>query len=279
MTYEATEISTQDGAPVALYEFMWGSTFWRYTNADQAQTITQDAASVTYEPIAISDDGVKQGGSANNDMTVRAPINIPLVDLFRGTPPADSIWLTIRRRHADGGATEFFVHWIGTIRNVQKGKQAQATIIGQALLASFNRSGLRLAWTRSCPHMLYDTECRVDPATFAHVAEITAIGTDGTITVDSAGGNVAPYFDGGYFTWEANADGTIDQRGIEESVTDTQFRIFGSTDRLEVGLSITMYPGCDLSATTCNSKFSNLANFGGFEQMTGENPFDGRNIF
>jgi len=279
VTYESTEISTQDGNPVSLYEFMWGNTFWRYTNADTAQTITQDEEEVTYSPIAISDSGVTQGGSRNNDMTVTAPSDLPLVDLFRSTPPAGAIWLTVRRHHADGGNDEWFVHWIGTVSNVRKGGQASVNIVGLSLLASFSRSGLRLAWTRGCPHMLYDSECRADPEDFALVAEITAIGADGTITIDDAGGNVAPYFDGGYFKWEANSDGTMDQRGIESSVTDTQFLIFGSTDRLEVGMSITLYPGCDLSAGTCKDKFDNLENFGGFEQMTGENPFDGRNIF
>lgn len=279
MSYQTAEISTQDGAPISLYEFMWGNTFWRYTNADQTQTIEQDGDDVDYEPIAVSDSGITQGGSQNNDMTVVVPSNLPLVDLFRSTPPAGAIWLTVRRRHADGATTEWFVHWIGTINNVSKAKQASATIIGKSLLASFSRSGLRLAWTRGCPHMLYDSECRADPASFAHTTTITAIGTDGTITLASDGDNAAPYFDGGYFEWEANADGTTDQRGIEASVTSTQLRIFGSTDRLEVGMSITLYPGCDLSAATCNSKFSNLPNFGGFEQLSGENPFDGRNVF
>jgi len=283
MTYQSNEISNQDGQPVSLYEFKWGNTFWRYTSADRPQTIQQTVngvlTSVTYAPIAISDDGMVQGGSQNNDLTVTAQNDIELVELFRSTPPAGSIWLTVRRRHASDPATEFFVYWIGTVANVKKGGAVEAKIIGKSLLASFKRSGLRLAWTRNCPHMLYDSQCRADPADFEVEAEIIALGTDGSITVDAAGGHPAGYFDGGYLQWVVNGDGTTDQRGIESSVNGTTFVIFGSTDRLEVGMAVKLYPGCDLTGATCQAKFDNLVNYGGFEQMTGENPFDGRNNF
>lgn len=279
MTYEVKEISDQDGQIISLYEFKWGSTYWRYTSADKDIPLTQNGDDVIYTAVTISDDGVVQGGGSANDLTVSAQINLPLIELFRGTPPAGSIWLTVRRRHSGDPNDDWFVHWIGTIGNVKKGGIATAKIIGRTLLATFNRSGLRLAWTRNCPHMLYDSECRVDPVDFAVEAEITEINADGSITVDTAGGNPAGYFDGGFIEWTVNVDGTKDQRGIESSLDDTTFRIFGTSDRLEVGLAITLFPGCDLTATTCSAKFANLTNYGGLEQMTDENPFDGRNVF
>lgn len=279
MSFEAKEISSQDGNLVALYEFRWGETVWRYTSADEEVTITVSGDEQTFAPIAISDSGMVQGGSANNDLTVSVQQDIPLVDLFRSTPPAGEIALTVRRRHQDDPLDDWYVWWIGTVANVKKGKVSEATIIGRTLLHSFRRTGLRLSWTRGCPHMLYDSECRVNPADFAHVTTISAINSDGSISVASAGGNPAGYYDGGFLEWQATAEGTLDQRSIESSVTSTRFRIFGSTDRLAVGLAVTLYPGCDLTGTTCEAKFDNLANYGGFEQMTGENPFDGRNIF
>lgn len=278
MTFEANEISSQDGKIISLYEFMWGETFWRYTSTDKEQTITQNGVNVTYQPIAIDDDGMVQGGSANNDLKVKSQNDIPLVDLFRGTPPAGSIWLTVRRRHADDPLDQWFVYWIGTIGNVKKAGLATAEILARTLLASFKRQGLRLAWTRGCPHILYDSECRANPVTFAVAATITVI-ANGVVTVDAAGGHPIGYFDGGYIRWQATVEGTFDRRAIESSPTATSFLIFGSTERLAVGMAVTLYPGCDLTATTCKNKFANLVNFGGFEQMSGENPFDGKNIF
>ncbi|WP_323033201.1 phage BR0599 family protein [Paracoccus sp. (in: a-proteobacteria)] len=37
-------------------------------------------------------------------------------------------------------------------------------------------------------------------------------------------------------------------------------------------------PGCDLRAATCAAKFGNLANFGGFPEIPGRNPFGGGSI-
>lgn len=279
MTYETNEISNQDGEPVSLYEFQWGQTFWRYTSADQDVVANQLGVDYTYTAIAISDDGMVQGGSSNNDLKVDVQNDIPIFDLFRSTPPSASINLTVRRKHFSDPNDQWFVYWVGVVANVKKANVAGGVVLGQSLLSTLRRSGLRLCWTRSCPHMLYDTECRVDPTDFDLAATVTAVGTDGTITISTDGGHPAGYFDGGYVEWQASAEGTLDQRSIESSVTSTQLKIFGSNDRFSVGLAVILYPGCDLTAQTCQDKFSNLANFGGLEQMSGENPFDGRNNF
>lgn len=279
MTFTSNEISSQDGKLVSLYEFRWGETVWRYTSADREIEITVAGESQTYEPVAISDSGMVQGGSANNDLNVQVQQDIPLVDLFRSTPPAGEIALTVRRRHQDDPVDDWYVWWIGAVASVKKGRVSEATILGRTLLYSFRRTGLRLSWTRGCPHMLYDSECRVNAEDFAHETEISEIHADGSVSVLSAGDNPAGYYDGGFMEWSATEEGTLDQRSIESSVTETRFRIFGASDRLQVGMTVTIYPGCDLTGSTCAGKFDNLANFGGFEQMTGENPFDGRNIF
>lgn len=278
MTFQTREVSSQDGVPISYYEIEWGNTFWRYTSADSDQelTIAPAVLPVTFTAIAISDSGMTQGGSSNNDLTLTAPSNIPLADLFHSTPPSDEIKLTLRRAHE--GDVEAFIHWKGFIRNVQRDEgNASIQIIGVSTIAMFESSGLRLGWVRGCPHILYDSECRADPEAFAVEAEI--IEMDGnSITVDTADGQVAGWFTGGYIQWEANDDGTLDRRGIMASLTDTKFVLLGTTYRLEVGMAVKLYPGCDLTTTTCLNKFANLANYGGIEQMSGKNPFDGTAI-
>lgn len=277
MSFEATEISNQGGKRIALYEIEWGDTRWLYTSADQDITVGDDV----YAAITISDSGMVQGGSSNNDMTVSASSNIPLVDLFASTPPALEIWLTVRRTH-EGETDPPLIYWQGTILNVKRQEgNAAVDIIGQTLLGSFKRSGLRLAWTRGCPHMLYDQECKVDREAFAMTGVITAI-TGNTVTVnfDAPDPDVpaAGWFDGGFLQWEATEEGTVDRRGIVSSASSTVFTVFGTTYRLAVDMAVTLYPGCNLSTVHCDEKFDNLANFGGFEQMTGKNPADGTAI-
>lgn len=284
MSYAEYETSKQNSVAVSLYRLKWGNTIWRYTSGTKPKTIMEvveigeDPIEVTYEPIPCSDSGMVQGGSSNNDLTMTAPYSVPLARLFESTPPALSIWLTVRRIQVDDPDEEALIYWIGTVSNV-KPQEGDGTvkIIGKTLLASMKRSGLRLGWTRGCPHMLYDSECRVDAEAFAVEAEITAL-TGNTISVDNVDGKAAGYFDGGYVQWVASDEGTLDRRGIQSSVDDDTFSMLGTTFRLEVGMAIKLYPGCDLTDETCDVKFDNLPNYGGCRQMTGKNPFDGNAI-
>lgn len=281
MSFVNREISNQGGERIAFYEIEWGNTRWYYTSADQDITVTIAGEPRTYTAIACSDSGMTQGGSSNNDLTMTAPSNIPLADLFASTPPSLEIWLTVRRMHA-GDTDPPLIYWTGTITNVKRQEgNAAIDIVGKALLASFARSGLRLAWTRGCPHMLYDQDCRVDREAFAMTGVIQAL-TGNTVTVnfDAPDADIPEigWFDGGFLQWAANGDGTLDRRGIVASQTTTRFEVLGTTYRLAVGTAVTLYPGCNLSTDHCLNKFDNLANYGGFEQMTGKNPFDGTAI-
>ena len=44
------------------------------------------------------------------------------------------------------------------------------------------------------------------------------------------------------------------------------------------GLVIRIYPGCDRTKETCQSKFNNLNNYGGFPFIPLKNPFGGSSI-
>lgn len=290
MAFLDKEISTQDGRPIALYLIEWGKTRWRYTSTDRPVEINElvDGVTqlVTYEPRAVSDNGMTQGSSSQNDFQLDAPSNLPVVDLFRGTPPSETIWLTVRRIHV--GELDAPIYWKGTITNVKKPDPASASIIGKPIASSLKRTGLRLCWTRECPHFLYDADCEVpkeDYAVEATVVGMTANGLSLTPTAENPDG----WFRGGFVEWQASAEGTIERRFIEDDFSTTegagataqttlQLTIFGIVDYLAVGDTVTMYPGCDRLPTTCDGKFNNIPNYGGFEKMAGKTPF-GNNLF
>jgi uncharacterized phage protein (TIGR02218 family) len=286
MTFNQREISNEEGQPVGLYYLKWGNTEWAYTSADRDLTYGVDRLGnpLIYKAVAISDQGMVQGGDQGNDMTVDIPADLPIVALFRSTPPANSIFFTIRRWHP--GEPDAPIYWKGTVGNVARPDIANAQIIGRSLLATFKRTGLRLVWSRGCPHFLYDQNCRVNREDYRVDAEIIGI-TGNTFRVAPTGQPMG-WFDGGLFEWEANEDGTRDLRGIERQIAYTpppgnppaeEFVIFGSSDRLQVGMVIAMYPGCDLTKDTCIDKFNNRANYGGVEFLPGVSPFDGNPVF
>jgi hypothetical protein len=49
--------------------------------------------------------------------------------------------------------------------------------------------------------------------------------------------------------------------------------MLGLTDGMTVGDAVAIYPGCDRTPNTCQSKFNNLANDGSFSFMPGQTPF------
>lgn len=281
MTYQAYETSDQDGKPVSFYEIQWGATIWRYTSADRDITISQIIGGVPtdvlYTAVTCWDDGVRQGGDSNADITIHLPSNIPMADLFQSTPPTNTIRISVRRRQHNDPDGQAFIYWKGYLANVKRDEgNAAIVVIGNTLLASFTRQGLRLGWTRGCTHVLYDNQCRVDPADFLHTTTIAAM--DGnSVTMASAGGHPLDWFSGGYIEWDAAA-GTPDRRGISGQTSTTRLLLLGTTYRLAIGMTIRVYPGCHLTMHDCRHKFFNRENYGGCLQMSGKNPFDGTPI-
>lgn len=277
MAFNDKEISNDDGQPIGLYLFEWGLTRWAYTSSDRpitrVENLNGEDVEIEYLPLAISDSGIVQGGSSLNDFMVTIPPNIPIVVRFRTTPPSEPIWLTVRRKHS--AEDDAPIYWIGTVSNIKGQDIANKQVIGRPLSGSFKRTGLRLCWTTGCPHFLYDPGCKVDPADYEVEAEITAL-TATTMTVEYTDPEAefdADWFRGGIVSWEASEDGTIERRMIE-SQAGVVMTIFGTTDWMEVGMTVKMYPGDNRTAEMCFSKFNNIANYGGFDFLPTESPFN-----
>jgi uncharacterized phage protein (TIGR02218 family) len=133
-----------------------------------------------------------------------------------------------------------------------------------------------LSWGRGCPHALYDRNCRADPAAFA--IAIAVEGLTGAAIVSSAVASLpANYLAGGYFEFPLMA-GVMERRAIE-SQSGSTINILGTTDGLTIGNWVTVYPGCDRVSSTCESKFNNLVNYGGFPHLPTKSPFDGDPVF
>lgn len=279
MAFDTLEISNHDGRPIHFYEIRWGNTVWYYTSAERDLDLTLNADTQTYVKAAIFDEGITQGGPQPGELRINLAENLPVVALFRGTPPSENVRITVIRKHADDPeATVFFAGKVDNVKRDGKGKATLYCSIGKQ-----RRGGLRLTWSRGCPHILYDGQCRAVQDDFAYTATIETITGNGfTVEAepdnDGTSASELGFFDGGIIAWDADGLGTLEQRAIEKGSSTTEFLIFGRSDGLEVGQVVTMYPGCDRSASTCQTKFNNLVNYGGIEQMPGESPF-GQNIF
>lgn len=267
MTFAAYETSDFDGQPVGLYRFQWGNSAWAYNSSDREFVVD----SVTFLPMPITEKPLVQGGR-EAEFTLNVPSNLPVVDLFRGTPPSEPVTLIVYRIHYGDIDAEPKIVWVGPVASVINDDEGSSEIVSRN--RGLRRGGLRLTWSRQCPHVTFGPGCGLDKADFAVARAITAI-TGNVLTLDDVSPSAA-YFDGGYLEWDADGLGTPNRRTIEIEVSAGQYQLFGRADGLEVGMNVTLYPGDDHSMATCIAKFDNQANNGCVDFMPGKSPFDGQ---
>lgn len=275
MTFNTLEISNKDGKPVALYEFNQGNTYWRYTTNDEDLTIGLN----TWVAEVISDEGVTQGGSSQNDLQIVLASDLDIPGLFRFGQPSGKVWLRVRRYHLGDPDSETPIQWVGTVVNSKLESLASSRLHCISIGGTFDRDGLRLGWERNCPHVLYGNGCNQDGSNeaSAHAYSRTIETVDGNhFSCTTHSEPTEGSFSGGFVEWDRE-DGSQERRFIEKQ-TANDFLVMGSMEGIEVGLAVTLYPGCDRTTTICNL-FANMDNFGGLPHLPSRSPFDGNPVF
>jgi uncharacterized phage protein (TIGR02218 family) len=161
---------------------------------------------------------------------------------------------------------------MGRILNVSW-SGAAAQIHCESVYSSIKRPGLRRMYQKQCPHVLYSASCGVSAAAEKVTRTVSSI-TGLDVTVSSLSGFSDGYFAGGYIEWITG--GFTERRSIRGhtgNVLTVNFQPYGLAG------SVDIYPGCDHTLTTCNTKYSNSANYGGMPYIPTKNPFDGTPVF
>jgi uncharacterized phage protein (TIGR02218 family) len=273
--YNVYAVSNNSLIDIALYEFKHGNVYYRYTNIDGDIA----AGGNVYTPLpGISDDGYKQAGASDDrqNLAITLPFGNEVEQKFRGTSPSQSVRVTIRRMAQ--GDTEAPIYWIGFVAGRAVKDKASVVLNCVTKGVTLKTGGLRNCWTKHCNHMLFGPGCGrgISKTDFAIPATLTSV-NGLTFSADEIAGQPAEWFDGGFIEWSAG-DGIIERRMIL-SATGSTATVLTSTDGLESGMDVVLYPGCDLSIETCDGKFGNRANHGGTPNMSEKSPFDGDPIF
>lgn len=270
MTYSATETSYQSGAPVELYDFARGSLHWRYTSSDQAVTFNTS----TYDSALIKRGAIEATQElARSPVTLSTPRDFAVADMFRIAPPTDVITLTITRYHAGDG--EGVVVWMGRVLNVEWAG-GEATIHCEPVVTSLNRNGLRRLYQRQCPHVLYSPACGVDATARRVVAAVDSV-VGIVLQISELSAQADGYYSGGFVEWET-VSGIFERRFITQHI-GVSITLNQPFDGITIGTTVRVYPGCDHTTSTCNGKFANLPNYGGFPYIPIKNPFGGNGVF
>lgn len=270
MTYNDRERSAEAGRPIEIYRFNRDYQAWRYTSADREITVD----SQIYQPRAISRSGIEDAEDMQrNNLTITAPRDLEVADLFRIAPPTMTVLCTISEFHEND--SDVVVIWTGRIVDVDfRGLNAVITL--EPVYTAMRRNGLRRNYQRQCPHALYGGGCRVNREAFRVDGVAEAI-TAATVQVTAASGQPDGYFAGGFIEYEV-ATGIYERRFILDH-TGALLKLSNRPVGLENSQNVRVYPGCDHTIDTCASKFNNAVNYGGMPYFTQKNPFSGDPVY
>jgi uncharacterized phage protein (TIGR02218 family) len=272
VTFDALEISQQSSRPVEIYDFSYQGGHFRYTSAP----VDVDFESQTWSAIAISRSSLDDSSDIGKaSLTLTVPPTTPVAELFAVAPPDDVVGLVVRRLQYDDTDLEAEVIWLGRVITCNWPPD-RAELRCENILTSMKQQGLRRIYGRNCPHVLYGNRCTASQG--AHSFDVTLDTQVGRV-LTSAGfdAQVDGFFSGGMVVWEF-LPGQFARRGIKSHV-GADIEITYPFTGIPNGAALTALPGCDHSYATCNTKFANTDNYGGFKDMVTKNPFGQNTVF
>lgn len=287
MSFEAYEESQDQGGPIQLHLFRYGTeAAERYAYTSHTEEITVDhggsVGEVTYTPVPVRRDAITSNGTLDKSaLGLNLDIGTDLAELFRVYPPSSVVTLTIYEGHIDDGDGEFLAVWAGRII-VANREGSELALSGEPVSTQLRRPGLRRHYQYGCPHVLYGPACNADKESATVTA--TVVGVSGsTVTLDAGWEG---YFDPdkfvrGMLEWTP-AGGSVQRRTIVRRSGDT-LSLSGIPADLAASDSVDVVLGCNHKAFAeeggdCLPLHDNILNYGGqkwipLKNVVNSNPY------
>lgn len=256
---------------IELYKIVVDGVAQNFTSADFDQIHDSGTGDEVYYSIPLKRSEIEQKKEITKaSVTIDIPIDHFLSVYLLTRYFEQLISMTIFERI--GNDTNVF--WKGRLANIQP-SNTSLSMVFESIFTSLRRPGLRATFQRSCRFALYGKGCLIDPEDFVVEGTLSAVNST-TLTIAEADALPDGYFTGGMisaadgiFSYIINhvGDQVVLQR-VGISILEA-FVITGSSTPVKI------YPGCDHSRLTCNSKFNNVLRYGGFDWIPNKNPMAG----
>ena len=205
--------------------------------------------------------------AAKSALELKLPPSCDLVrHLLAASLTGDTTSVTLRIGRRENWGDYWWLsgtRWMGRVLGVEVAHD-QARIRCESAQVSLKRIGLRRLYSRNCSHVLYSAACGATPITAsAFVLETYGrnVELDGGVPGSVSGGLA-----GG---WLQTPDGA---RHMIISDYGSGVELLYPV-AIEPGTEVQLTVGCDHSTATCQLRFNNLDNYGGFPAIPSKNPF------
>lgn len=253
-----------------LYQISYDGVVYYLTSASTAQTHDgQD-----YVPTSIGRGGTQSKQELTKaNLEVRLELGHALAQKLLQQWAELPATITVFSKRTAG--TE--VIWKGRLASTQPG-DAEIKMTFESIYTSLRRPGLRARFLKHCRHPLYARGCWVNPEDFATPATLAAI-SGNTLTIPQGSDQAPGWYSGGMIRDASGALTYITKHdGTAFLVNRVPRSILADFQANGPATAVTLYPGCDHTYATCQSKFANDLNYGGFDFIPTKNPMGGSSI-
>lgn len=266
MTYEPYEISEEQSQPVELYTIQLGVSVWRYTSADGPFTISSDV----WEPFAISRSPHEQSQEEQDQqIEIKLPGDAPICRRYIATVPGETATVRIERVQALDAALQRIVLLDGVVQSVSFEEGGEVAVLSLVTLRSaYSRTLPRDVYSAVCNHVLYDNRCQLAEATYRVTQQVLSV-SGNLITINGLNLESDGYWVPGF----VELTGSVRDFRVILAHTGNVLTLPLPFSVDPTGELVRVYAGCDHSPQTCQAKFNNLINFGGFPFVPTKNPF------
>lgn len=263
MSYPTIENGVAAGRPQELYRFALNAARWTYASGQEAVVYQSE----TYQPASIRRGGIEQGNEINRaGLEIVLARDNPLATLFIASPPEGVVSVTVYRRHASDPDADTIVLWKGRVGGARLAG-SDLTLKCEPVASSLKRLGLRARYSLICRHALYGAGCGALKETYRVDGAISAV-TGTSVEVAEAASRPDGHFVAGMLATDKGQRMIVGHAGV-------RLTLVAPLASLAPGMAVRLYAGCDHATGTCNGRFANLANYGGFPFIPTKNPFSG----
>ena len=256
---------------IFLFEFQRDGNVWRKTNAPSDVVYLTN----TFEAATIGSGNLEQTTEqSKSNLEVKLDIYDAFSQEFLGGFNDSIMTLTLFVQSDEGTV----VGWKGRLSEILP-KDPNLVLRFESIFTSLKRPGLRARYQKTCRHLLYGRGCNLDPETFA-VSGLLVDLNKTVLQIAEAALQPNGYYLGGMVKMPNNELAYIISHSgefltiqRENETLSADFETSGPST-----ITINIYPGCDRLRQTCNTKFANLDNYGGFPWIPTRNPMDGSKI-